>query len=77
TSWAYDVESRITQKTYPDTSTVIYTYESTTSRRKSLLDALGQTKQYGYARDNLLTSITYLNALNTTPNVIFAYDPYF
>lgn len=77
TSWAYDVESRITQKTYPDTSTVTYTYESTTSRLKSALDALGQTKQYGYARDNLLTGITYLNAVNATPNVTFAYDPYF
>lgn len=77
TSWAHDVESRITQKTYPDTSTVSYTYESTTSRLKSALDALGQTKQYGYAQDNLLTGITYLNAVNATPNVTFAYDPYF
>ncbi|WP_284269194.1 RHS repeat-associated core domain-containing protein [Bradyrhizobium iriomotense] len=42
-----------------------------------MLDALGQTKQYGYAQDNLLTSIVYLNAVNTTPNVSFTYDPYF
>ena len=77
TAWAYDVEGRLTQKTYPDTSTVAYIYESTTSRLKSVLDALGQTKQYGYAQDNLLTSITYLNAVNATPNVAFTYDPYF
>lgn len=77
TSWAYDVESRITQKTYPDTSTAIYTYETTTSRLKSVLDALGQTKQYSYTPDNLPTGISYLNAVNATPNVAFAYDPYF
>ncbi|OAF19868.1 RHS repeat-associated core domain-containing protein [Bradyrhizobium neotropicale] len=64
------------QKTYPDTSTSTYTYESTTSRLRSVLDALGQTKQYGYAQDNLLTSITYLNTVNATPSLTFAYDPY-
>jgi YD repeat-containing protein len=39
TSWAYDVEGRLTQKTYADASTVTYTYENTTSRLKSTLDA--------------------------------------
>ncbi len=77
TGWTYDVEARVTQKTYPDTSTVTYTYESTTSRLKSVLDALGQTKQYGYAPDNRLTAVNYPNAVNATPNVSFAYDPYF
>jgi RHS repeat-associated protein len=77
TSWSYDVEDRITQKTYPDTSVVTYTYENTTSRLRSVLDALGQTKQYGYTQDDLLATITYLNAVNVTPNVSFSYDPYF
>lgn len=77
TSWSYDVEDRITQKTYPDTSTVTYTYENTTSRLRSVLDSLGQTKQYAYALDSLLTGITYLNAVNATPNVTFTYDPFF
>lgn len=77
TSWSYDVEDRIAQKTYPDTSKITYTYENTTSRLKAVLDSLGQTKQYGYAQDDLLTAITYLNAVNATPNVTFAYDRYF
>ena len=38
---------------------------------------LGQTKQYGYDEDNELTGISYLNAVNPTPNVSFAYDAYF
>jgi len=77
TQWAYDVEGRLTSKTYPDLSTLAYTYENTTSRLKSVFDALGQTKQYGYAQDNRLAGITYLNPVNPTPNVAFAYDPYF
>lgn len=77
THWSYDVEGRLTQKAYPDTSTVTYTYESTTSRLKSTLDALGQTKQFSYAQDNRLAGISYLNAVNATPNVGFSYDPYY
>jgi RHS repeat-associated protein len=77
TQWAYDLESRPTVKTYADTSTTTSTYETTTSRLKSILDALGQTKTYGYARDNRLTSVSYTGAVNPTPNVTFAYDPFF
>ncbi len=77
TAWAYDVQDRQTSKAYADNSHVTYTYENTTSRLKSVLDALGQTKQYSYAIDNNLTGLTYLNAVNPTPNVSFGYDPYF
>ncbi|MBB3428898.1 RHS repeat-associated protein [Rhizobium sp. BK312] len=77
TAWAYDVQDRQTSKTYADNSQVAYAYENATSRLKSVLDALGQTKQYRYAIDNNLTGLTYLNAVNPTPNVTFAYDPYF
>lgn len=77
TSWAYDVQDRQISKTYADNSIVTYSYENTTSRLKSTLDALGQTKQYSYAIDNNLAGLTYLNAVNPTPNVSFGYDPYF
>ena len=52
---------------YPDTSTVTYAYETTTSRLKSVTDALAQVKTYAYARDDRLTGITYTNAVNPTP----------
>jgi hypothetical protein len=71
------VEGRRTQKQYPDASTLTYAYETTTSRLKSVLDALGQTKQYAYTPDDLLAGINYLNPVNATPNVSFAYDPFF
>jgi YD repeat-containing protein len=77
TQFTYDVEGRLTQKTYADLSAITNTYEATTSRLKSTLDALGQTKQYAYAEDDRPTGITYLDAVNPTPNVTFAYDPYF
>lgn len=77
TQWAYDLEGRLITKTYADNSATTYAYENTTSRLHSVLDALGQTKQYGYDEDDELTGITYLNAVNPTPNVSFAYDPYF
>ncbi|KWU24671.1 MULTISPECIES: RHS repeat-associated core domain-containing protein [Burkholderia] len=76
TSWDYDVQGRLTTKTYADTSKVTYTYENTTSRVKSITDALGQTKQFNYAKDNAVTAITYTGAVNPTPNVSFSYDAY-
>lgn len=77
TAWTYDIEGRLTTKTYADSSVLAYTYENSTSRLKSLLDALGQTRQYSYAEDNRLLEIEYLNSVNATPNVAFSYDPYF
>jgi hypothetical protein len=40
-------------------------------------DALGQTKQFTYANDGLVTGINYLDSVNPTPNVTRAYDSYF
>jgi RHS repeat-associated protein len=77
TQWAYDIEGRPTTKTYGDNSTLTYGYETTTSRLKSVTDALGQVKRYAYAQDDRLTGISYQNAVNPTPNVSFAYDAWF
>lgn len=77
TSWSYDVQGRMTEKSYADTSKLTYTYETSTSRLQSILDALGQTKRFDYAQDDAITGITYLGAINATPNVAFQYDPYF
>ena len=34
-------------------------------------------KTYTYAKDDLLTGVTYTGAVNATPNVSFTYDPFF
>ena len=47
TGWSYDVQGRLTTKTYPDISTVVYAYETTTSRLKSVMKSMvkGTTKR--------------------------------
>jgi YD repeat-containing protein len=47
TSWTVDVQSRVTQKQYADGTQLNFAYEATTSRLKSITDALGQVKQFG------------------------------
>jgi RHS repeat-associated protein len=77
TSWDIDLNNRITARHNPDGTTVTTIYENTTSRVKSITDALGQTKQFTYTLDGLLAGIDYANAANPTPSVKFTYDPYF
>lgn len=77
TSWDIDVQSRPTVKRYADGRTEQYGYETSTSRLKTITDALNQVKTYGYTSDDLLKSITYTGAVNPTGNVAFTYDPFF
>ncbi|WP_026603574.1 RHS repeat-associated core domain-containing protein [Methylomonas sp. 11b] len=77
TSWNRDIQSRVTAKTYADGKQTTYAYEATTSRLKSVTDSLGQKKTFIYAKDDKPTALTYSNAVNTTPNVSFSYDPWF
>lgn len=77
TTWTYDVEGRVITKKYADTTALTYVYENTTSRLKSVTDALGQTKQYSYTLDNRVSGISYISPVNPTPNVSYSYDPYF
>lgn len=71
------MQGRLTGKQYPDTSTVTYAYETTTSRLKSVTEALNQVKTNSYAKDDRLLGIAYTGAVNPTPNVGFTLDPYF
>jgi YD repeat-containing protein len=73
TKWTYDAAGRVASKIYADGTQTAYAYESTTSRLKSVTDALGQTKQYTYTPDDRIAGISYPNALNPTPNVSFAW----
>lgn len=77
TTWGRDLQSREVTKTYADGTTRTTTYETTTSRVKSVRDALNQSKQYTYANDDQLLNITYVNPVNPTPAVTFAYDAFF
>jgi RHS repeat-associated protein len=78
-----DVQSRVTAKVFgeasPDTTTVSYVYENTTSRLKSMTDANNQVTHYQYFVDDNLQQVSYTDiaghALNpATPSVTFFYD---
>lgn len=77
TTWNRDLQSRVTAKVYADGHQETQSYETTTSRLKTLTDSLGQSKRYNYAKDNRPTKLEYLNAINATPTVSFSYDPWF
>jgi RHS repeat-associated protein len=74
TWWDHDVESRITAKHYADGSTITYAYEDTINRLHSRVDEKGQETLYQYYEDNNLQSVTYPNAIVTTPKVSYLYD---
>ena len=75
TSWVRDVQGRLTDKVYADQTAIHYTYENTTSRLKSMLDAKGQTTNYSYFLDDNLQQISYTSAQIATPTVSYTYDP--
>jgi RHS repeat-associated protein len=70
-----DLENRVTSKRFADNTSTTYVYENTTSRLKSMTDALNQTTNYQHLLDDNLQQISYTGALHTTPAVSFAYDP--
>jgi RHS repeat-associated protein len=74
TSWVHDLQGRVTDKTFPDRSSIHYTYETTTSRLKSVRDAKDQSANYAYFLDNNLQEVSYTNAQIATPTVTYTYD---
>lgn len=81
TTFVRDLQSRLISKIFADGSgistTVNYAYEDTTSRLKSMTDALNQTTNYQYRKDDNLEQVSYTNALKPTPTVNFDYDLYY
>jgi RHS repeat-associated protein len=75
TRWTYDIEGRVASKQNADGTRVLYGYENTTSRLKSVQDEKGQVKSYTYGPDDTLNGISYPIANVPTPSVTFAYDP--
>lgn len=83
TNFLYDVQGRVRRKVFADNTGVDYLYEGqsapntagTTSRLKSMTDALNQTTTYDYFKDDDLKQVAYTGAIHSTPNVNFTYDP--
>ncbi|MDA8093981.1 MAG: RHS repeat protein [Betaproteobacteria bacterium] len=76
TTWTRDLEGRVIAKTYADGKGDALAYDNA-SRLVSVTDALGQTQDYSYDRADLVTGISYANAVNPTAAVTYSYDPYY
>ncbi len=87
TTFNRDLQSRVYQKVFADTSTINYLFEGqtapntagATSRLKSATDALGRRTNYSYLADNNLSQVSYTNTSGAqlsppTPTVYFTYD---
>ncbi|HWD92517.1 MAG TPA: RHS repeat-associated core domain-containing protein [Verrucomicrobiae bacterium] len=77
TSWTRDLEGRITEKQFDDSTAIQYAYESRSSRLTSITDAESQVKSYTYGIDDTLTNISYIDPIIATPSVSFSYDPHY
>ena len=75
TTWSRDIQGRVTDKIYADGTRVHYTFETTTSRPASRLDAKNQSTNYQYFVDNNLKQVGHTNAQIETPSVSYTYDP--
>ena len=62
-------------KVYDDGSMIQYGYEPYSGRLSRITDEQNQYKTRTYNVDGTLAGITYLNAVHSTPNVSYTYDP--
>jgi RHS repeat-associated protein len=73
TSWEYDLQGRILNKKYIDT-TESKVYYDLVGRISKTEDALGQNANYRYNIDGTLNDISYSDVVNPTANVSYTYD---
>ena len=80
TTFEYDLEKRVTKKTYADGKTLQYQYDPYRGLRTQRVGGRNQAANYAYNLDDSLQQITYTDAatgqpLNPpTPAVSYAYD---
>lgn len=83
TTFNRDIQSRVYEKVFQDTTTITYLFEGqtapnmpgATSRLQSSIDAKNQQTNYLYYADDNLQQVSYANALLPTPTVSYLYDP--
>ena len=76
TKWTYDVQGRLTQKTYPDSSFEMYQYEDAISRLETLTDPAGNVATFTYNLDNTASGITHapVSGFADVPDVSVSWD---
>lgn len=82
TTFNRDIQSRVYEKVFQDTTTITYLFEGqtapntpgATSRLQTSTDAKNQQTNYLYYADDNLQQVSYANALLPTPTVSYLYD---
>jgi RHS repeat-associated protein len=75
TKWQRDVQGRVTREVRADETTATnYTYETTTSRLKTVTDPKQQVTTYTYNADDAIQQVAYTSAQVPTPSVSYTYD---
>jgi RHS repeat-associated protein len=72
TTFDFDLDNKLSKKTYADNRYVSYTYDPA-GLLKTVTNARSQTATYGYDDNDNLTTITYSSG---APNASFGYDGY-
>jgi RHS repeat-associated protein len=88
TTFNRDLQSRVYQKVFADSTTINYLFEGQTapntpgaaSRLKSSTDALNRRTNYSYSIDNNISQVSYSDSSGNplspaTPSVDYTYDP--
>jgi YD repeat-containing protein len=83
TTFNRDIQSRVYEKVFQDTTKITYLYEGqtaphtpgATSRLQSSIDAKNQQTNYLYYADDNLHQVSYANAMIPTSTVSYIYDP--
>ena len=88
TTFNRDLQSRVYQKVFADSTTIDYLFEGqtapntagATSRLKSSTDALNRRTNYSYSVDNNISQVNYTDSSGNpldppTPSVGYTYDP--
>ena len=74
TTWERDAAGRVLREIRADgLTTTTYTYDTTTSRLKTLTDPKQQVTTYAYNLDDTVASTVYTNAQIATPSVSLAF----
>ena len=71
----YDIQGRLTGKTYADGSSSQIVYENLTGRIAKTIDEDGREQNFTYSVDNKITGISYSGTGAGTPSVNLSWDP--
>jgi YD repeat-containing protein len=74
TRWTRDIQGRVTQEHRASGPATQYSYETRTSRLKTVTDRKGQVTTYSYLLDDALQQLAFTNEAIDTPDVSYTHE---